>query len=159
MLGHRQSLLKPCPVRAFGEKYMTVSCSSSRPHSGIGQKDGRREMALKALNLGTMLTGMRAGTPPEMQTPRAAAGKAGGGGWGVRGVGRSSQSGSNSITAQGPTGLSLPGEGFLPPLEGTPEPPHCALSLLDPHLPGNRTQSFFCRLAALRTPTRKPPGE
>lgn len=40
-------------------------------------------MALKALNLGTMLTGTRAGTPPEMQTPRAAAGKAGGGGgWG-----------------------------------------------------------------------------
>lgn len=61
---------------------MTVSCSSSRPNSGIGQKDGRREMALKALNLGTMLTGMRAGTPPEMQTPRAAAGKAGGGGAG-----------------------------------------------------------------------------
>lgn len=156
MLGHRQSLLEPCPVRASGEKYMTVSCSSSRPHSGIGQ-DGRSEMALKALNLGTMLTGMWAGTPPEMQTPQAAAGKTGEGGLG--GVGRSSQSGSNSITAQGPTGLSLPGEGFLPPLEGAPEPPHCALSLLDPHLPGKRAQSFFCRLAALRTPTRKPPGE
>lgn len=43
-----------------------------------------------ALNLGTMLTGMWAGTPPEMQTIQAAAGKAkvgwgvvsgGGGGW------------------------------------------------------------------------------
>lgn len=29
-----------------------------------------------ALNLGTMLTGMWAGTPPEMQTIQAAAGKA-----------------------------------------------------------------------------------
>lgn len=39
-------------------------------------------MALKALNLGTMLTGMWAGTPPEMQTPQAAAGKTGEGGLG-----------------------------------------------------------------------------
>lgn len=42
-----------------------------------------------ALNLGTMLTGMWAGTPPEMQTIQAAAGKAKVG-WGVsewRGVG------------------------------------------------------------------------
>lgn len=113
-----------------------------------------------ALNLGTMLTGMWVGTPPEMQTTQAAAGKAKVG-WGVsewRGMG-SSQSGSNGITAQWPTGLSLPGEGFLLPLEGTPVPPHCcALSLLDPHLPGKRAQSLFCRPAAHRTPTRKPPG-
>lgn len=58
-------------------------------------------------------------------------------------------------TTQWTMGFPLPGEGFLPPLEGTPVKPRCIQSLLELLLPGKRAQPPLCHLASLRIPTRK----
>jgi hypothetical protein len=49
------------------------------------------------------------------------------------------QLGSSESPAWWAVWLTLPGEGFLPPLEGTPAPPWCPQGLLGLHLPGQKT--------------------